>query len=202
MLQSGLVAQIEERRVDRRYARQGTGGDQPAACESERLPRGGRPEVGRHIGSTQHQAREPRGCGRDGLHCGEAVGALDQADEVGRLACRGQQPVEDLQMAGRLRLRQHQKVWSSPGSEQSVQVGNTRPRVEPVDAESMEHAICWAACQVIESGDPGLGLVLGRDGVLEIQDCDVGARSGGLGEAIGTGCRRKEPASGPSESCI
>ena len=40
-------------------------------------------------------------------------------------------------MAGRLRLGQHQKVWSGLGSEQRVEVRNARPRVEPVDSQRM-----------------------------------------------------------------
>src|SRR3984957_16513623 len=36
VLQAGLVVQIEEWGVDRGYARQSTGRDEPAACESER----------------------------------------------------------------------------------------------------------------------------------------------------------------------
>jgi hypothetical protein len=105
--------------------------------------------------------------------------------------CRGQQAVEDLKMAGRLSLWQHHKVRSSAGSQQCVQVGNSRPRVEPVDAQRVERAIGWVPRQVIESRSSSLSLVLGRDSILEIQDYNVGARRGGRCEAVGAGCRRE-----------
>ena len=62
-------------------------------------------------------------------------------------------------MAGRLSLWQHHKVGSSAGSQQCVQVGNSRPRVEPVDAQRVERAIGWAPRQAIERGSSSLSLV-------------------------------------------
>ncbi len=118
--QAGVVMEIEKRRVDRRYAAQSASRDQSTTCEGEWLPCGGRPEVCRHIGRAQHQAEEPRRGGSNRLRRGEATRALDQADESRAFASRGQQTVEDLKVASRLRLGQHQKVGRGLGAEQRV----------------------------------------------------------------------------------
>ncbi len=151
----------------------------------------GRPEIGRHVGGAQHQAGKARRRRRDRLDRGEPARALDQADEPGALARRGQQAVEDLKMAGRLRLGQYQNIRCSRGSEQRVQVRNARPRVEPVDPQRVARTIGRVIRQVFESDGPGLRLVPRRHRVLKIHDRNVGAGRGGLRETVWTGCRRK-----------
>ena len=117
VLQADLIVQIEEWGVDRGYARQSTGRDEPAACEGERRPCRGRPEVGGHVGGAQHQAGKAWRRRRDRLDRGEPARALDQADQPRVLARRGHQAVEDLEMADRLRLGQHQIIRRDANSE-------------------------------------------------------------------------------------
>jgi len=135
----------------------------------------GRTEVGGHVGGAQHQAGKTWRRRRDRLDRGEPVRAFDQTDKPGVIARRGQQAIEDSKMTRRLRLGQHQKVRRSCGTEQRVQVGNARPRVEPVDPQRMTRAIGRLVRQVFERDGPGLHLVPRRHRVLEIQDRDVGA---------------------------
>jgi hypothetical protein len=200
LLEAGLVVQVEKGRIDRRYASKRTGRDQPAAREGKRLPGRGRPEIGRQVGGAQHQAGQPRRRNRDRLHIGEAACTFDQADQPRILGCGGQQPVEDLKVPGRLRLGQHQEIRRGPRIEQRIEVGNAGPRVESVDAQRPARAGGRAARQVVERDGSGARLVFGGDGVLEIEDGDIGTSLGRLGEAVGMGCRREQPASNAERS--
>src|SRR3984957_16113086 len=67
--------------------------------------------------------------------------------------------------------------------------------IKPINTESMADALCLARSQEIEGRFARPILVDWGDGVLKIENRDIGSDLRSLRESIWTGCRREQPAS-------
>ena len=108
--QPGVVADLEERRIDDGKRAQSGGCDDAHAHCGQRTPGDLRAEIRSHIGRAEHQPGEARRRRDYLVQGGEGACALYECHENGMLAGRRKQAVDQQQVGRRLDLRENQEV--------------------------------------------------------------------------------------------
>ena len=193
------VAQREAGRVDGGHAAQRRRPDHRGAPVQQRLPGDGGPEVGREVGRPQHQGGEPRRRPRDRVGRGEPAGGFDERHQPRRAGGARQQGVDEAELVRRFRLGDEEVVRLARRREQGREVGEALRRTQRVDPQRGRDARTLLAGQEGERVGAGPGLRRRGDGVLEVDDQDVGAGLRGPGEAVRPGAGGEEPA--PPRAC-
>jgi hypothetical protein len=99
-----------------------------------------------------------------------------------------------MQMRRGVGLGQDEKVGRRARAEQRVKICQTRPGIQPVDAQRTEHRSARRPAEVADCRGTCLLLVRRRDGVFEIRHEHVRADLRRLAEPVGPAGRCEEPA--------